>query len=102
MRRLLLVALTVHAAGAIGVEAVNRLLRELRWLYYVTGTTVEEALEMAACILAIGAFVNHLTTVPDGMTRHSLRGRWVSDPSHRVARSDSASFTQRDPQPRAG
>jgi hypothetical protein len=64
-RRPLLLALMAYAAGAIGVEAVNGLLREVRWLYYVMGTTVEEALEMAACILAIGAIVNQLTTLPE-------------------------------------
>jgi hypothetical protein len=61
-RGLLLLALTGYAAGAVGMEAINGVLRGGRWLYYVMGTTVEETLEMAACILAIGAILNHLTT----------------------------------------
>ena len=40
-RRLLLLALTGYAAGAIGMEAMNGVLREGRWLYYVMGTTVD-------------------------------------------------------------
>jgi hypothetical protein len=61
-RRLLLLALTGYAAGAIGMEAINGVLPGGQRLSYVMGTTVEETLEMAACILAIGAIVNQLTT----------------------------------------
>lgn len=61
----LLLALTCYAAGAIGVEAINGLLRETRHLFYCMGTALEEGLEMASCILAVGAIVNHITTRPD-------------------------------------
>jgi hypothetical protein len=74
-RGLLLLALTGYAGGAIGVEAINGVLREGRILYYWIGTAVEEALEMASCILAIGAIVNHLTTSlePTSSTALSVR-----------------------------
>jgi hypothetical protein len=74
-RGLLLLALTGYAGGAIGVEALNGVLREGRILYYWIGTAVEEALEMAACIMAIGAIVNHIATrlVPTSSTALSVR-----------------------------
>ena len=65
VRGSLLLALSAYAAGAIGVEAINGLLREGRLIYYWIGTTVEETLEMAACVFAIGAIVNHLTNRPE-------------------------------------
>jgi hypothetical protein len=87
-RRLLLLALTGYAAGAIGVEAINGVLRGER-LYYVMGTTVEETLEMAACILAIGAIVNQLTTRPEA-TPHTAR--------HVGGRSESPGPPEQTPQ----
>jgi hypothetical protein len=71
----LLLALTSYAAGAIGVEALNGLLRETRHLYYCIGTAVEEGLEMASCILAVGAILNQITTRPDAtpLTAHPAR-----------------------------
>ena len=70
----LLLALTVYAAGAIGVEAANGVLRDVRVLYYLTGTIVEELLEMVACILAVGTIVNHLTSRSDATSRASESG----------------------------
>lgn len=57
------VALACYLAGAIGMEAVNGLFsdRLLDWeLVFAAGTTLEESLEMIACILAITAIVDHL------------------------------------------
>ena len=71
-RGLLLLALIGYAAGTIGVEAINGTLDEGRRLYFWIGTTIEESLEMAACILAVGAIVNHLTTRPEA-TSHAAR-----------------------------
>jgi hypothetical protein len=100
-RRLLLLALTVYAVGAVGVEAVNGVLREVRWLYYVMGTTVEEALEMAACILAIGAIVNQLTTLPAATP---LTARPLGERSEFLGPPDQTSQQSPDhtPQPRRG
>ena len=100
-RRLLLLALTVYAVGAIAVEAINGLLREVRWLYYVMGTTVEEALEMAACILAIGAIVNQLTTQPEAtpLTARTLGERPESAGPPDQTPQQSPDHT---PQPRRG
>jgi xanthine/uracil permease len=57
------VALGCYFAGAIGMEAVNGLFSD-RWLdlplLFAAGTTLEESLEMVACILAITALVDHL------------------------------------------
>ena len=40
----------------VGVEAINGTLRGAdRLLYYWIGTTVEETIEMLACVIAIGA-----------------------------------------------
>jgi hypothetical protein len=64
-RGALLLALTSYAAGAIGVEALNGLLRETRHLFYCIGTAVEESLEMSSCILAVGAIINQVTTRRD-------------------------------------
>ena len=64
-RGLLLLALAGYAAGALGMEAVNGLLREGRWMYFALGTTAEEVLEMMACVLAVGAIVNQLATRPE-------------------------------------
>ena len=74
-RGVLLLALTGYAAGAIGVEAVNGGLHEIRMLYYWVGTTVEETMEMVACILAIGAIINQITTrtVATPLTALSVR-----------------------------
>ena len=84
-RRLLLLALTGYAAGAIGMEAINGLLHGGERLYYVMGSTVEETLEMAACILAIGAIVNQLTR-PEAtpLTARPMGGRSESSepPAH--------------------
>lgn len=56
-------ALAVYLAGAIGMEAVNGLFSG-RWLdlelIFAVGTTLEESLEMLACILALTAIVDHL------------------------------------------
>jgi hypothetical protein len=69
--------LTGYAAGAIGMEAINGVLREGGRLYYVMGSTVEETFEMTACILAIGAIVNQLTTWPEAtpLTARPVGGR---------------------------
>ena len=83
----LLLALTAYAAGAIGVEALNGLLRETRHLFYCIGTAVEESLEMASCILAVGAIINHITTRPE------------ATPSSAV-RLESPSLGHRTPKPR--
>jgi hypothetical protein len=81
----LLLALTVYAAGAIGVEALNGVLHEVRMLYYWVGTTVEESLEMAACILAIGAVINQITTRPDSLPPTAISVR-LDSPRPRHAR----------------
>jgi hypothetical protein len=83
-RGLLLLALSGYAAGAIGVEAINGLLREGRWLYYYMGTTVEETLEMAACILAIGAIVNQITPRSDTAPPTALSVRLESSRPHQT------------------
>jgi hypothetical protein len=88
-RGTLLLALTSYAAGAIGVEALNGLLRETRHLFYCIGTAVEESLEMASCILAVGAIINQITTRPDA-TPHVAR----------PVRRESAWLGYRTPQPR--
>jgi hypothetical protein len=69
--------LTGYAVGAIGMEAINGVLHGKGRLYYVMGSTVEETLEMAACILAIGAIVNQLTTRPEAtsLTARPMGGR---------------------------
>ena len=55
-RRWLFVALVCYLGGALGVEAINGTLRHAdRLLYYWIGTTVEETIEMVACVIAIGA-----------------------------------------------
>jgi hypothetical protein len=55
-RRWLLTALVCYLFGAVGVEAVNGTLRgEGELIYYWIGTIAEEAIEMVACIIAIGA-----------------------------------------------
>jgi hypothetical protein len=55
-RRWLLLALVCYLIGALGVEAINGTLRNAdRLLYYLVGTTVEETIEMIACVIAIGA-----------------------------------------------
>jgi hypothetical protein len=74
-RGTLLLALTCYAAGAIGVEALNGLLREARHLFYCIGTAVEESLEMASCILAIGAIINQITTRPSAASPSALSVR---------------------------
>jgi hypothetical protein len=74
----LLLALSCYAAGAIGVEAINGLLRETRHLFYCMGTAVEEGLEMASCILAVGAIINHITTRPDATPVTALSVRLES------------------------
>ena len=89
-RRLLLLALTGYAAGAIGMEAINGVLRGGQRLYYAMGTTVEETLEMAACILAIGAIVNQLTTWPEATPLAALPVG---------GRSESAGPPDQTPQP---
>lgn len=62
-RRRLGVALACYFLGAIVMEGVNGLFSG-RWLdielVFAAGTTVEEALEMSACILALTAIVDHL------------------------------------------
>jgi hypothetical protein len=83
----LLLALTGYAAGAIGVEALNGVLHEVRMLYYWVGTTVEETLEMAACILAIGAIINRITTQPVATPPTALSVRLdLPGPRHRTRR----------------
>ncbi len=53
------VALLLYGAGAVGLEAVNGWLREHNLdLLFAAGTTVEETLEMTACILAVMGTVN--------------------------------------------
>lgn len=55
-RRRLLLALVLYLVGALGVEAINGTLLDAdRLIYYLVGTTVEETIEMSACVLAIGA-----------------------------------------------
>jgi hypothetical protein len=79
----LLLALTCYASGAIGVEALNGLLREARHLFYCIGTAVEESLEMASCIMAIGAIINQITTRPAPPGALSVRLDFP-DPRHRT------------------
>ena len=74
----LLLALSTYAAGAIGVEALNGLLRETRHLFYCIGTAAEEGLEMASCVLAVGAIINHITTRPDATPPTAISVRIVS------------------------
>lgn len=56
-------ALACYLGGAVGMEFVNGLLSD-RWLdlplVFAAGTTLEETLEMVACVLAITAIVDHL------------------------------------------
>jgi hypothetical protein len=54
-------------------------------LYYWVGTTVEESLEMAACILAIGAVINQITTRPDSLPPTAMSVR-LDSPRPRHAR----------------
>lgn len=57
----LLLAMICFGAGALGVEAVNGVLRDAdRSFYYLVGTTVEETIEMGACILAVAVIADHL------------------------------------------
>ncbi len=61
--RRLAVALACYLTGAIGMEGVNGLFstRGLDMeLVFAAGTTLEETLEMVACVLAITAIVDHL------------------------------------------
>jgi hypothetical protein len=52
----LLIALVFYLSGALGVEAINGTLRgDGELIYYWIGTTVEETIEMIACVMAIGA-----------------------------------------------
>ncbi|MGQ0624080.1 MAG: hypothetical protein ACT4PP_05405 [Sporichthyaceae bacterium] len=78
-------ALGVFACGALGMEALNGLVSG-RWLdlelLFAAGTTIEESLEMLACVLAVTAIVDHLvgSTAPardpePASTRTGLRGR---------------------------
>jgi hypothetical protein len=61
-RRWLLLALVCYLAGALGVEAINGTLRSAdRLIYYWIGTTVEETVEMVACVIAIGAIAGFIT-----------------------------------------
>lgn len=64
-RRRLGVALACYFLGAIVMEGVNGLFSG-RWLdielVFAAGTTVEESLEMLACILALTAIVDHLVS----------------------------------------
>ena len=81
----MLLALTGYAAGAIGVEALNGLLRETRHLFYCIGTAVEESLEMASCILAVGAIINQITTRPEPTSSTALSVRLESPgPRHQT------------------
>ena len=55
-RRWLFLALVCYLGGAVGVEAINGTQRGAdRLISYWIGTTVEETVEMVACIIAIGA-----------------------------------------------
>jgi hypothetical protein len=84
-RGLLLLALTGYAAGAIGVEALNGVLHEIRMLYYWVGTAVEETLEMASCILATGAIINQITARPDAPPLSAISVRLDSpQPRHQT------------------
>ena len=91
----LLLALTSYAAGAIGVEALNGLLRETRHLFYCIGTAVEEGLEMTSCILAVGAIVNHITTRPDATPVTALSVRlespWLGHRTPKPRRAEAGS-----------
>jgi hypothetical protein len=88
-RGTLLLALSAYAAGAIGVEALNGLLRETRHLFYCIGTAAEEGLEMASCVLAVGAIINHITTRPD-----------ATPPTAPSVRLESPSLGHQTPKPR--
>jgi hypothetical protein len=60
-RRWLFVALVCYLAGALGVEAINGTLRSAdRLIYYWIGTTIEETVEMIACVIAIGAIATYI------------------------------------------
>lgn len=76
-------ALACYLSGAVGMEAVNGLFSD-RWLdlplVFAAGTTVEESLEMVACVLAITAIVDHLVERL-GLERRAPAERppWVAD-----------------------
>lgn len=70
-RHWLLLALVCYLVGALGVEAINGTLRSAdRLIYYWIGTTVEETVEMIACVVAVGAIAR---VVADQWAR------WVSE-----------------------
>jgi hypothetical protein len=98
----LLLALTSYAAGAIGVEAINGLLRQTRHLYYCIGTAVEESLEMASCILAVGAIINHITTRPDATSVTArpvrLESQWLGPQTPKPRRPEAESRLSRSAQ----
>jgi hypothetical protein len=97
-RGVLLIALSGYAAGAIGVETINGFLLEGRWLYYAMGTTVEETLEMAACIVAIGAIINQITTRPDATPLSALSVR-LEPPESQKSPQARRGFRPRRPAP---
>lgn len=70
-------ALGVYLIGALGVELVNGRLRDafgIESAPFVLGTVLEEGLEMAACVLALGVLTSHLRALsgPQG-TASALR-----------------------------
>jgi hypothetical protein len=98
-RRLLLLALTGYAAGAIGMEAINGMLHGGQRLIYVMGTTVEEILEMSACILAVGTIINQLTTWAEATPLTARPGGGRSEPPGPLDQTPQQS-PDHSPQPR--
>lgn len=62
-------ALAVYLTGALVVEACNGWAREIRAdLLYALGTTLEEGMEMGACLIALGVLARHVTMARDPAT----------------------------------
>lgn len=86
------IALACYLAGAIGMEAINGLFSG-RWLdlelVFAAGTTLEETLEMAACILALTAIVDHLAARPTDLTGRHRAPRTTATSATNGTSSDS-------------
>jgi hypothetical protein len=57
----LLLAMLCYGGGALGIEAINGMMRDAdRRTLYIVGTTFEETVEMGACVLAVAVVADHL------------------------------------------
>lgn len=78
-RRPLLLAMFCYGGGALGVEALNGVMRDPdRRIFYLVGTTIEETVEMGACILAVAVIAAHLCRQIDAVGAALVRVPRVS------------------------